>query len=1261
MAVQIGKYKRNGIFTEYVDKSVFTAPTVSGINNLVIGVSKKGMINSPVLLNSLQDLEAHFGRIDRNLERKGSYFQRTLAKMLESGPVYALNLLKTNDNLDKAQFTSLSTTTQYDNRVGMEAPYRRFFDTTGFWKRDTDSFNFLAENEGSGGKETLLNFVNLSDTPITVFVVKSQMAGFNRSLLEWYGSKENIPSYLNETDYASDYMVDVIVVGGDWSNYEELSVDPKWSLYFNAEGLKKESLRAFANDRNVRLLDYYDGLSLIPYFRDSENNNIFIETVINRFTDRTGLFCAFNADLLETDEYNGLLDLVGETLVGGDQEEINFLSYKDKIVETVPYTMRPLDLPGNVVVSVFTDAGYEAQEHQFVETYAAGGNIPYDLSDRPESYNEKVSSYFYNGAVYNFDNYSALIVGDKVEINYDVNDNSFVVIGEDVYKLDVGSATINFDIEIDTDLIKTQPLKYAMVVGSNGVDILESYGSAYPSVNDDLIVLNYGEVKFLNDVKGDWNPTIIDVNDDGYKQLINGTGVDNDTWVVDSNNSIVGYNFASGAIGTIGAPGVTTLEDGDWVVYDGTTSTWSVNNNIIYDHDEKELASSNEFETTGAYHIDITETNDEVKIEFVGTNTAYSNRNYEQARLYKVFNAMRAVLEGNEKNYGVLAVGHTQADIIPLSDIDVIEVVTSGSANKSITISGISAEAKNNLSDLANAVNPYFALYKDNNYMFIDADIPNASYGVKAGHRSAIHLDYLNGVINNGDYFVDVDKNEKAYLFMDFDTAGNLTVKFRDEENAADYELGDVTDNSTLDVVSRLGNMKQTLEIETVVGYDSPSNKVLVNGARYTEVKVGDFLEYDYEAEFDEFGEEVDKPYRKYTRILSKRRFIGDESLVEITCDASIKKHTHTSGELFTTRYVAIDNYVSTYKGITMKGFKIREESLPDGSEARQNEILNLVAKGTPLFRALTNKESFDFRYLVDSFGLGLTERSKQQLVDIVGERLNSIAFINMPSLKQFKNSSSPSFVDEEGVLSMEYVAQGGNPESSPAFLYSFGDGEGATASGYFLPYVTINDNGRPMSFPPASFVATTYMRKFSSSVGSVVPWTIAAGVTNGRILGIAGVEEEFSNQDLEFLNQAKMNAIELKRTRGYVLHSESTALTEYKSSLSYIHSREVLIELERELSDMLLDYQWKFNTQEVRAEIKLKADIICETFVNRNGLYNYFNKIDEENNTQEIIDSQMGLLQTYVEVIKGMGIIVNEITILKTNDIASGGFMSNL
>jgi hypothetical protein len=185
-------------------------------------------------------------------------------------------------------------------------------------------------------------------------------------------------------------------------------------------------------------------------------------------------------------------------------------------------------------------------------------------------------------------------------------------------------------------------------------------------------------------------------------------------------------------------------------------------------------------------------------------------------------------------------------------------------------------------------------------------------------------------------------------------------------------------------------------------------------------------------------------------------------------------------------------------------------------------------------------------------------------------------------------------------------------------------------------------------------------MRKHINNAGNVTPWTIAAGVTNGRIIGINSLEQDFTNSDIENLNMAQINPLVFKRNRGYVIETENTAQTLYKSALSYIHVREVLIELERELSRMLLDFQWKFNTPDIRSEIKLRADVICETYVSKNGLYNYFNKMDDENNTAEIIDNQIGVLDTYVEPIKGMGIIVNNVTILRTGAIAAGGFINS-
>ena len=57
------------------------------------------------------------------------------------------------------------------------------------------------------------------------------------------------------------------------------------------------------------------------------------------------------------------------------------------------------------------------------------------------------------------------------------------------------------------------------------------------------------------------------------------------------------------------------------------------------------------------------------------------------------------------------------------------------------------------------------------------------------------------------------------------------------------------------------------------------------------------------------------------------------------------------------------------------------------------------------LIKLFTNNDAVYFRYLIDSFGLGLTERSKQQLIDICGDRLDAFGIISAPSVKQLKNS----------------------------------------------------------------------------------------------------------------------------------------------------------------------------------------------------------------------------------------------------------------
>jgi len=1435
MAIQIGKYKRPGIFIEEFDNSVITSPTVNGITTLVVGFSKKGPQNTPVLVQNLTDFQRIFGNLDRNLERKGSFFHRTVSQMLQSSPVYAMSLLQTDDTLDLIDYKSVSTSTDKSNDIVRQGAYRRFFDTTGFWKRSTDSFITVTKSDNSENKQDrLLAFTNLSDKPITIFAFKSKVNGFDTPLIQWYGSIDQVPSFLNPLDYASDYLLDIIVVAGDWSNYQQLSVDSIWSHYFDASGLLKSQVNNFANNRNVNLLAYYEGLSLIPYFRDSNGKNIFIETNINQDTNKTGLFCAFDADKFETDYTNGLIDLIGNNLVetnsflNADQpttdiDNVNFLSYQEKITENVEFETKYLDQIGNVIALdggltsnlISGNWGYPSLPRStfFAESTIWGldgdpmtsdlsGTSSLTIAFTGTNPTNMISEYQYFSGPFTINNGNLLYINSN---NLTINSSSYPVLTSTASYYAtayINDATGNVSLKTTlTPNTKPTLTYYDVALGyvkfdvANGSIVQNPFTSTITlasigSVGDDLnISLTYPSWAF--------NPSGTTTLS-GYTQSISVATTD------DLVNEIVSYYIglstpfvlgtASGGIITITAPlgmnidfsynGVDQLylptTVGNLSTYTSVTSYRGGNTPVYVDLLKPDMISFNQ--NDGDYQIDQIDSTT-IKVSFTQSSTADVYNDYEGHRKKRMFAYMISKLETTNLHKASIISDFTTFEKLPLENASISNVVTSALYNKSFELNlGTTVPTDVANGNLAIYITDYEYFpgklgFKTTNTV----DVTGLTYGVVSKY-STFYLDFYNGQINTGDYFrrsyfysdlksdlsgasvpnslrtvltnqngynyivfaglshsytlpwdfeisqpssgiapfngdeiiilpesilntgkltlegsttysvvdpttgvafngnylayrlstevMDEDLTVtrilsgefewKAFLQIDLDTSNNLTVNFTDNTLISPSSEIDLNYDQNFSVVSNRANFQQTLEIVEPSGYTPVGNKILIESSRYTEVQIGDFLE----AYVDETNLVTGEVPRRLTRIITRRAYTGDATLVELTCDAEILKE-YVNGTKQTMRYASLDNYVSTYKAITMNGFKMREASAPDGTEAQQSAILNLIANGTPLFNALTNKEAIDFRYVVDSFGLGLIERSKQQLVDVCGQRLDCLGFINMPSMKSFKNSSSPSFIDSDktsptyGTLQTSYIAQGGDLSSNPAFLYSFGDGRGVSSVGYFLPYVTVNDNGRPADVPPAMFVATTYMRKQNSNVTSITPWTIAAGVTNGKITNIAGIEMDFTPSDIENLNGAQMNPIVYKKNRGWQIETENTGQTLYKSALSYLHVREVLIELERELSAMLLDFQWKFNTAEVRAEIKLRADVICEKYVNKNGLYNYFNKCDEENNTQQIIDSQIGVLDTFIEPIRGMGIIVNNITILRTGAINSGGFIN--
>ena len=1249
--------QRPGIITQEFDRSQFETPEVRGLNSLVLGFSENGPFNKPVNLITNSDLRNTFGSIDRRLERKGSFFHRTIAKLLESNPVKAINLLLTDDTLDIADYQSFSTSTGNFNDIKRSGPYRRFFDRAGFWERSTDAFNNLA-NEDPNASERILNFTNLNKKKVTIFAFKAEnVEDFDVDMVEYYGNPENIPPYVYPTDYVSDYMIDIVVVSGDWTDYEQLAVDQRWGQYFNNSGLRKDQVLNFINDPASSISRYYQGLSLIPYFRDPDGRNIFVETVVNRDTDETGVFCAFDIDALEDNDYpTGLIDLVGNSIIGdSDIEEINFLSYNDVISEKVTNPEKVLDTPGNVISygadykdnTMYVNKERTSWNSEFYVHNITKGDINIGGSPADSEITIDVVASEDLALADDLQKPYVIIGGQKIEIedgtyDFTINSSDYVVTSgsetfHSVVYIDIsGEIQINnslvagaksqlnandialFDIEFDVDGNNeiSNLVVNDVTIDSNGFIELDSSDITTSVSNGNITWLFNGTAQAPDTSEyATWRKIRF------FNTLINalsGPNKDRMVLVIDDNNkaSLEDMNVTNIQTGnTVNKE--FTLETGldDSVLTDISLSSPAVYSTLFYLNDDEFLLGTTGVETKMTPYDPsedkgIVARYSQFYLRYFNGVINTGDYFYEN----RIDNSAEIDVEFIMDN-GTAYIAFSEA--IPFNSNDRI-ILPQSTANDGIfTISNPIAN------DEATPVAGFFAYEVSESIVEETLEITRLW-----------------------------DANKKHHLRM-FKTAnGILSVRFMDPDLVSDKTI-DLNNNQELVVFSQKTNFQQSIDILTPPEWEESKNKILIDGQRYPEVKVGDFLSADYNEDDLEPGQMP----KSMTRILSKRAWSVNPQYSVLTTDSAIKVWDF-DGELQTLRFTKIQDYITDYKGFKLKGFKPRLDSMPDGTEERQNEILDIVEKGSNMFKALTDKEVISFRYLVDSFGLGLTENSKQQLVDICGERLDCFGFINMPSIKLFKESTSPTFVDNEGVINTEFIKSGGDLESNPAFLYSFAEGNGVSTVGYFTPYLTVNDNGRPLNVPPAAWVATTYWRKHQNTNPSIKPWTISAGVQNGRITGIAGLEHNFTGEDIANLNKMKANPIVSKRNRGFVIETQNTAQTLSRSALGVINVREVLIEIEQELRDMLLNFQWKFNTPEIRAEIKLRADSICEKYQNQNGLFNYFNKIDSENNPPDLIDQQIGRLDTYLEPTKGMAVIVNNVTILRTGQIESGGFL---
>jgi hypothetical protein len=312
---------------------------------------------------------------------------------------------------------------------------------------------------------------------------------------------------------------------------------------------------------------------------------------------------------------------------------------------------------------------------------------------------------------------------------------------------------------------------------------------------------------------------------------------------------------------------------------------------------------------------------------------------------------------------------------------------------------------------------------------------------------------------------------------------------------------------------------------------------------------------------------------------------------------------------------------------------------------------------GTKLKAALVDKDNITYRYIVDTFGSYEAANgilNKSQLSSLAMARQNASAILNAPMIKEFKLSTDPSFVDASGNFESNYVKDGGNLSLNPTALYSMPSiTDGSNYGFWYGPGLNVRENGKTLVIPPAAYVSNNYIAKYAADL----PWSIVAGPRRGVVSGpgVVGVEYSFDKGDRDNLEPFGINPIVFQRGSGLVITGNKTGQQNIKSALSSAHVREVLIYIQDGLAAILKNYVFEFNTAQTRLEIKTLADSFMESVKSDTGIYEYKNIIDSTNNTNDVIDANIGILDTYVEPVKGLEIIVQRTTVLNTGEIATG------
>ena len=570
--------------------------------------------------------------------------------------------------------------------------------------------------------------------------------------------------------------------------------------------------------------------------------------------------------------------------------------------------------------------------------------------------------------------------------------------------------------------------------------------------------------------------------------------------------------------------------------------------------------------------------------------------------------------------------------------------------------------------------------YFDNDDVFFSPDIPVGLDSYLAYENSQMYRDWVKGDIGDGDvawlddtgsllqylkFEVNVDRD--GYNILVCRAFGDNTFTTPEAIAAFDFTYisslpigANLTTGTSFNIVSTAGNISDFIDIVTQLQPNIVELTTQV--ANSTGIKVGDLLVSTDLQTYD--NPAVENLQSRLTRVLEVKTVSSSSSpgvyTVQVKTERPIKLYPGNTTRIW--KFKSIQEFVRTFNFTYLPGSDVKPASMPNGTDTRMNQILD-VLYNTNLARTLADTDVITFRYIIDTFDGGIQPNSKYQLTKLAKNRQKCLAICNLPSMRKFSESidprftSAPTATDPAPLLQARFIADGGNLSLNPSFTFSLPDEDlGAKFSGFFSPFLTIRENNKNLNVPPAPYVSNNFIRKFITGE----PYSIVAGLKRGIISAgnLVGVEYEFDIEDREYLEPFGINPLIRKRGVGIVIYGNQTSYQRTNSAFNNLHVRDLLITVESAIEEILSNYVFDFNEDNVRLEIKTLVDNYLSGVRSVGGVYNFLTIMDSSNNTPAIIDQNLGIIDVIIEPARGIHKFINRMTVTRTGGISSGGFI---